>query len=259
MTTSAAKKTYQSTPLDRDSSKPLYIQLAEAVTKYIEKTYVKPGDPLPSENDLMKQYNVSRITVRGAMNRLVTEGLVHKVHGKGVFVSENRLNYIAGISTLEESFAERGMKIESELLESQLFYPAAIYLDALGLDRGSRVFKIKRLKKVDGKPFCIEVRHLPMDVANRFKLEDLGVKPEVDLLSQYPETEIHSVEYKIRSEFLLEKNAVILQTPVDTPVIIQFSTHYNLQEQPVMASKRTYPAEKIDIRFKIHKNGKMLA
>ena len=68
-----------------DSSKPLYLQVkADIKNRILSKQYM-PGDKLPTENELSDQYNVSKITIRKAIQNLSDEGYVNKVQGKGTF------------------------------------------------------------------------------------------------------------------------------------------------------------------------------
>ena len=67
---------------------PLYLQSAEWIRSDIKNGVIRPGEKLASEHDMMKKYNVSRMTVRNAFSELVNEGLVEKYHGKGSFCRE---------------------------------------------------------------------------------------------------------------------------------------------------------------------------
>ena len=70
-----------------DSSKPLYLQVeADIKNRILSKQYM-PGDKLPTENELSAQYNVSKITIRKAIQNLSDEGYVNKVQGKGTFIN----------------------------------------------------------------------------------------------------------------------------------------------------------------------------
>lgn len=68
------------------SSEPIYKQLADVIEQKIFDGDLKPGDKLPSENEMCKEYNVSRITVRQSLNILTQRDLIYSVHGKGTFV-----------------------------------------------------------------------------------------------------------------------------------------------------------------------------
>ena len=74
------------TGLARDSAVPLYAQLEEIFRAQIAGGQWAPGDRIPSENELNRIFNVSRMTVRGVLTRLVEDGLLVRVAGKGTFV-----------------------------------------------------------------------------------------------------------------------------------------------------------------------------
>ena len=77
-------------PLNEGSSLPLYQQLQRALRKAIEIQLLGPEDALPAERDLASDFNVSRITVRKALDGLVAEGLLVRRQGSGNFVSAHR-------------------------------------------------------------------------------------------------------------------------------------------------------------------------
>lgn len=71
--------------IKRNSSTPLYVQLADLLRKKIATGEIKIGDKLPSESEMIKEYNLGRLTVRDALSILANEGLIEKHHGKGTF------------------------------------------------------------------------------------------------------------------------------------------------------------------------------
>lgn len=74
--------------VQKDSVIPLYHQLKEILRTQIEERTFKPHQQIPSEHELQKTYGLSRATVRKAIDSLVREGLVYRLHGKGTFVAE---------------------------------------------------------------------------------------------------------------------------------------------------------------------------
>ena len=178
--------------LDQNDYKPLYAQLSEALAAYIQTKGLKPGDPLPSESELVQHYGISRMTVRLALQRLATEGLLMKVQGKGTFVAEPKLTgVIRGIRSFEDSMAEQGIQVVNQLIEASVEQPTDLWLKELQLPKGSRTYKIRLLKKRGEAPLCIEVRNFPLDIFSRFTPEELNSVPAVDLMNRNPETEIH--------------------------------------------------------------------
>ena len=69
--------------LNRHSYKPLYLQLSENLRQRIEGDDLEPGSRLPSENELVARYGVSRNTARQAINALIAQGLVYRLQGRG--------------------------------------------------------------------------------------------------------------------------------------------------------------------------------
>jgi len=66
-------------PLQHESVIPLYHQLMERLKDSIEKGHWTPGDKIPSENQLMDQFGVSRNTAKKAIEELVQEGILYRI------------------------------------------------------------------------------------------------------------------------------------------------------------------------------------
>ncbi len=88
--------------MNSNSPTPMYVQLAEYLSEEIKKGVYTVGDKLPSENSLCKEFNISRITVRQALNLLTQKDLIFSVQGKGIFVKpkviSQKLNEIVSFS-----------------------------------------------------------------------------------------------------------------------------------------------------------------
>ncbi|MFF6887271.1 GntR family transcriptional regulator [Streptomyces sp. NPDC012421] len=79
--------TSSSKPLDPQSATPLYIQLAEIISRQIASGVLAPDRPIPSENRMAEEYGVARLTARRATQELRERGLVITVRGKGSYVT----------------------------------------------------------------------------------------------------------------------------------------------------------------------------
>ena len=236
-------------PLKGDEYKPLYAQISDALIDYIKRKGLKPGEPFPSETDIIEKYAVSRTTVRIAFQRLATEGLITKVQGKGTFIAKPKIRgFIQGVRPLEESLADQGIVISTIPLEVGIrLNPTQVHLKELALPLDSKVFRVFRLKKIGKSPMAIENRYLPIDIAEDFSLQDLNEKPLIELLNSRPKTEINRVAYRTRSETLLERQSEILEVPIGTPVLIQGGTYYNLQDRPILTGNMIFLADRIEI------------
>ena len=89
--------------IEKSNSTPLYLQLKSKIRRDIRTGIFKPGDKLPSEAQLQKEYGMSRVTVRNAMKELAVDGYIIKVQGKGSFVAQSdMLRLPAGVTSFTE-------------------------------------------------------------------------------------------------------------------------------------------------------------
>lgn len=95
--------------VSHDSSTPLYTQVEESLKQLILAGEYPPYSKLPSEKELCETYNVSRITVRKAINLLESSGLIYTVHGKGTFVKSDTINTsLMKIRSFGDTLAQEG-------------------------------------------------------------------------------------------------------------------------------------------------------
>jgi len=138
---------------------PLYLQLKRWIEAAIESGLIKSGDALPSERDLAHKVDVSRVTVRKAVQQLVRDGLLVQRHGSGTFVAPHTHRVEQSLSQLTsfaEDMARRGMAVTSLWLDRGIFDPSPEETVALGLSPGERVSRVARLRLSDAMPLAIE-------------------------------------------------------------------------------------------------------
>lgn len=117
--------------LSKDSPMPLYYQLKEEIKHKIKSGYIQPGEKLPSENEMISQYGIGRLTIREALSQLVNEGYLEKKQGMGTFckaiqVSKESLNIDVLLDTSDTYFIPYYIRGISEVLSMNdcnfLFY-----------------------------------------------------------------------------------------------------------------------------------------
>ena len=153
----------------RENSGPLYIQLSQYLENAIAKGRLQAGDPLPSEREIAAIADISRVTVRKAVGKLVQDGLVVQKHGSGTSVAPQLSRVQQSLSTLtsfSEDMVRRGMKARSTWLEKGLFPPSPQETMVLALSHDSLVSRVSRLRIADDVPLAIEraslsPEHLP--------------------------------------------------------------------------------------------------
>jgi len=148
-------------PLEALGRAPLYQRLQLAIRDAIERQVLKPEDALPPERDLASDFDVSRITVRKALDGLVAEGLLTRRQGAGTFVAGRVEKQFSKLTSFSEDMASRGRSPRSEWLSKidSLVSPEESL--TLGLSPGTRVFRFLRVRFADQMPMALEESTIP--------------------------------------------------------------------------------------------------
>ena len=138
---------------------PLYVQLHRRIVEGIASGQLASGNSLPPERDLAMMTGLSRVTVRKAIQLLVTSGELVQRRGSGTFVALPVVRLEQALSQLTsftDDTARRGKLAQSIWICRALFLPAPEEVMALGLGADERVARLERVRCTDGQPLAIE-------------------------------------------------------------------------------------------------------
>lgn len=154
---------------------PLYYQLENVLREKITSGAYAGGDRLPTEIELIEEYKVSRITVRQALSALADEGLIERKQGRGTYITERKskkrkfTGKIHLTGSLDE-LIEMGMDTPVKVLEMNRVDADLHEAELLQLKVGSPIFRLKRLRLVDGKPYSLILNYLPENIGSRLTM-----------------------------------------------------------------------------------------
>jgi GntR family transcriptional regulator len=159
----ATMQTSELIPLkvDHSSPLPLYRQLREVLLALLKEREFQEGDPFPTERELELTYQVSRITVRRALDELIREGYLVARQGKGTFVAKPKINrHVPQMRSFSQEMAEQGRLPGSRLLSLGHQRVGRRISNALSLPEDSWVWVVERLRLADEEPICISLVYL---------------------------------------------------------------------------------------------------
>lgn len=149
-------------PLLKDDPTPLYLQLQRVLRDAISDQRLIQDDAIPPERDLAAEFDVSRITVRKAVDGLVNEGLLSRRRGAGTFVVGSRVEKnFSKMSSFSEDMISRGRKPSSSWLSKAAGGVTPEEALSLGLSPGSLVYRYHRIRYADGVPMALEYATIP--------------------------------------------------------------------------------------------------
>ena len=147
--------------LDEQAHGPLYQKLHRALRQAIVDKRLSVDDALPAERDIATDINVSRITVRKAIQALVDEGLVSRRHGAGTFIAARVEKSFSKLSSFTEDMAARGWAARSTWLRRSEGAVTPEESLMLGLSPGSSVYRFHRIRFADDQPMALETSTIP--------------------------------------------------------------------------------------------------
>lgn len=160
--------------LDRDSSVPLYLQLSEGFVGEIQAGSMPLNAMIPPERTLMKEHDVSRATVRQALDRLAALGYLRKEHGRGNFISMPGASSSPGsFYDFAEEMQAVGQTGKTEIVFFRIVQCYPDLASILGLTSKDYVYKFIRLHFADNVPVLLETTYLPYAIFESLSRGDL--------------------------------------------------------------------------------------
>ncbi len=155
---------------------PMYYQLKEILLDMIDDREV--GDPLPTEKELCEQYDVSRTTVRQALQDLVVEGYLNRMKGKGTFVAEPKISqdFLIVLESFEKEMRSKGLSPSTQVLEFGKSESTSRIATQLRLSVSTDVYFLQRLRFADNEPIVVVNTYLPIGLLPGLEDHDLAAE-----------------------------------------------------------------------------------
>jgi GntR family transcriptional regulator len=151
---------------------PAYHRIRRDLLNKIESTEYKHGEYLPSEPKLCDFYNVSRTTVRMAVNSLVEDGYLTIVRGKGTKVTSTKLRCkISNVMSFTDVISQQGMRTGLQEVRINKIKPSKDICDKLDIDSYEDVYEIYRVRNADDEPISIHYSYIPCKYMPDYSIE----------------------------------------------------------------------------------------
>lgn len=235
--------------------KALYEQVKDHIMTRIQSGEWPPNTRIPSENQLLKELSVSRMTVNRALRELSDGGYLVRIQGVGTYVAQPKpLTELFEITSIDEEIRSRGgvHSCDVHLLQEEEAYPEVAA--AMEIMQGVPVYHSIVLHKNSGKPVMLADRYVnPLSVPDYLKQDFTSITPSNYLLSVAPVTDVeHIVEAVLPDAMALK----LLKISSHEPCLVLHRQTWDNQ-RVVTHSRMTYPGStyRIGGRFKPLPNG----
>jgi GntR family transcriptional regulator len=236
---------------------PLYAQVEAVLAADIAGGTLPAGSQLPTENDLIERFGVSRPTVRRAVQNLVSRGLVEIQRGKGTFVTRPKITQeLTALSGFVEDMQALGRHPTARLLGKQVVAADKTVAQQLALPAGSLVVRIRRVRLADGEPVSFDETYLPREVGEKVITNDLEAEPIFSLLESKYDLPLVEAEYRLEAVAAGPVVAEALGVEVGSPLFLIERTSYSVGSQPVDYEKLYYRGDLVRFVTRLARRGK---
>ncbi|MCY4526472.1 MAG: GntR family transcriptional regulator, partial [Anaerolineaceae bacterium] len=241
--------------LERDSVQPLYLQLESLLRDRIESGGAKAGDRLPPELSLARQYGISRMTVRRAINALVSENILGPQYrqGDGVVRPSNKVPFTGStLSSFSGVMRGLGLDVRSRVITLELRPPPVRIASELRLHGGQAAAFLRRVRYINGEAIAIMSSWMPASCLAALQQADLTSEPITQVMERAVGISIVRADDWLEATLAREAEAQLLTIQVGDPVFLGRGVLYDDRGIPVRSSKVIYRGDRFRISFSAH-------
>lgn len=238
--------------VSKDSPLPLHYQIRQILRKDIFIKRLCPGAPFPSEKELMRRFDVSRTTVRKAMDDLVVEGLIYRVQGQGTFVRGRQIEReLTALTGFVEDMVALGYRPSAKVVKTDQVAADETVAKKLELVPGEKVTYIERVRLANDIPLSFDTTWLPNDIGQQIVQDDLSIYPIYSLLEDKYGVSLGHADYVIEATTAVDYIAQMLQIDDGSPAFRIERTAYTAEGVPIDYEMLYYRGDRIRFSMRL--------
>jgi hypothetical protein len=227
---------------------PKYFIVKKAIVENIDNELYRSNEAIPSEKRLMELYNVSRITIRKAIDELVTEGYLYKIQGKGTYVkADEGSNNLFSITSSTEDVQRMGMTPSKKTKINKVESASPKRAKSLEISTDDLVEVIGRISYADNEPLNYTIAFLPEKIFPGLIEHDLEKESLYKLINDKYGIRITKARRTIEAVLAKDEIAKYLELEEGMPVILFRCVTYGIvngKEIPIEYFKCYYRTDK---------------
>lgn len=218
---------------------PYYYQIKEDIRNKINEGILNPGDKIPTENDMVEEYGVSRPTIRQALSDLVQEGLLERTRGRGTFVAHSHITDNARVFT---TFMGPGPwdSLVSQVIHSAIEVAPPYIIKELSLEAESLVVELTILLQRRNEKLAYRRFYIPAKLLPKISPQDFDSRPVFTVLQEEYGLIFNSAIQTFYAASANKEDTAILGLKPGSPVMVWEGVLYSTDTQPVSWVKTVF-------------------
>lgn len=241
------------THLNKSVPIPLYYQLKTLLLEYIRNYHESLDKPIPTEVEISEHFQISRPTVRQAINELVTEGYLYRIKAKGTFISKPKISqdFLSILDSFNNEMRKKGLTPSTRLLQSELVKSDGKVSDTLGITPGSDVIKLTRLRFANNEAIVFTISYVRCDICPNLLSRDLENESLFEIVEKESGLLISRASRTLESVLAGESELKLLGIKKGSPVLSVESVVYLENDVPVVYSVAKYRSDRNKFTFEL--------
>lgn len=208
-------------------SKPREVA-GELLESYLIERQLRPGNRLPAERTLCKAWGLSRTTLRSALARMEKNGRLYSKQGSGSYLAPPKYTrHLQGLQSLSQSAAEQGLVVTTRLLSIKRIECDKNLARRFERTLGYLLYKIVRLRMLDGQPVMLETAYIPVERAGGLERKNLETTSLFQVLEEEYGLMPERGEEKIGITYATTDEAELMGIQEDAPLFWIVSQTYD--------------------------------
>ncbi|MCI8615935.1 GntR family transcriptional regulator [Parablautia intestinalis] len=241
--------------IDKHNQVPLYFQVKESILSAIRSGKFLPGDKLPTEEELCKEFGISRPVVRQAYSELTAEHIIERKRGHGSYVKQMDIANMSfhQLINFEEEMKILGKKPGTQLIRAEVVpYDTDIY-QSLDMEKEDPCFMIVRVRYADCMPFSLISNYISLARFPGLDRFDFAVESLYRTLEGHYHTKIYKANRTMHSQIIDPTAANLLRVEKQTAAHIVTSVDFDCLDKPVGMSVEVFPGETHEFSFTVYR------
>jgi GntR family transcriptional regulator len=237
--------------IHKDSPIPYHYQLRELLRDEINTGCWEVGERLPSEREICETFELSRTTVREAMDALVNEGMLRREKGRGTFVADPKImeHWLDLPDSFTDAMQQQGYRVDTKVLNSNIIVAPHKVREELRLKANEHVIVLDRLRSILNEPILVVTSYLTESICPGLNHEDFTKYSLYQVLREKYQINIASAKRCMEAVAANELEANLLHIKIGAPLMMIESTAYLEDGTPVEYFKARHRGDRT--RFQV--------
>jgi GntR family transcriptional regulator len=232
-----------------DMSTPKHVAITNALREQCRD--LPAGTRLPSEKELAAQFEVSRMTVRQALDALAADGRVERVPGSGTFVRRPTVAMGPNLTSFSEDMRSRGLRPSSRLIALEEVPATVEIAEDLGVEVESPVIRMERLRFADDEPMCLEEGHLPIRLQR--VVDDADLEGSLHEVLAKAGIVVATARRRVRAVIAPSRDAQLLGLPDQAPALEIVDVFCDTNYRPAHRSRSRYRFDRYEVMSELRR------